>query len=246
MVAGMDSNSILCCSSHPSRGRGRCPERFRFELCRPLLSRGGGDFFDARVSGERDPEPNSERVRALTNCQISGTLDTFPPSLSEIHGPVAIHKGVAMRVLLNCMSLFLISVSGAAAQTDNVPLLGGGDIPPGMTAPQKIDMPKTGMYPPLGVRCHLVGDAVLELLVAADGSVESAKIVKSAGYRILDDAASSFARKMRYAPATLNGAPVASRIELTLNFNTHVSRQPYCDKYPEAFPDNAAPVLKPQ
>jgi TonB family protein len=139
-------------------------------------------------------------------------------------------------------SLALLGMAGIAAnaQINEVPLLVGKDIPPGMIAPKKIGMPRTGMYPPIAIRCHLVGEAVLELLVAAGGSVESAKIVKSAGYKVLDDAAVNFANKLRYAPATLNGVAVASRIDFTLEFDTRVPRRPYCDRYPDTFPDKAS------
>ena len=147
---------------------------------------------------------------------------------------------VLMRNLVTILAL--LGGPGVDAQTTDIPLIVSKDLPPGMVAPKNIDRPSGGMYPPLAVRCHLVGKAVLELLVYADGSVGSAKIVTTTGYKILDEAAENFASKFHYLPATLNGVPIASRIDLILNFITGVKRKSYCDNYPETFPDTVSPA----
>ncbi len=53
------------------------------------------------------------------------------------------------------------------------------------------------------------GTTVLKILIAADGTVDSAIVLESSGYRPLDSAAVANAGKLRYRPAEQGGEAVA-------------------------------------
>jgi len=55
-------------------------------------------------------------------------------------------------------------------------------------------------YPDEARKDHLVGKSVLSLHVRTDGVVDAAKIIKSTGYKILDDEAIRTMRTWRFRP----------------------------------------------
>jgi protein TonB len=67
-------------------------------------------------------------------------------------------------------------------------------------------------YPPALFDQEIGGTVVLRLFVTETGAVvpESTRVQESSGYPALDSAALAAAPKLRYAPATRNGSPVAA------------------------------------
>ncbi|HUG28297.1 MAG TPA: energy transducer TonB, partial [Gemmatimonadales bacterium] len=77
-------------------------------------------------------------------------------------------------------------------------------------APVPLDAESPVEYPTALFEQGVGGTVVLRLFVTADGTVvpDSTRIQESSGYPALDSAAMAGAPKLRYAPATRNGAPV--------------------------------------
>jgi protein TonB len=52
--------------------------------------------------------------------------------------------------------------------------------------------------------------------VSADGDVLSVEVLQSSGHRLLDRAAVRSVERLRFVPATRDGVPVSSTLELPL------------------------------
>jgi bla regulator protein blaR1 len=65
-------------------------------------------------------------------------------------------------------------------------------------------------WPEEDLRTGHDGTVNLSFLVGADGKVQDAKIVKSSGYRAMDEAARDAIMKCAFKPATKGGQPVES------------------------------------
>lgn len=64
-------------------------------------------------------------------------------------------------------------------------------------------------YPPEAVRNGLTGTVELEILVGVDGTPQDARIVRSSGHRVLDQAARKVVlTRWRFVPAVRDGQPV--------------------------------------
>ncbi len=87
----------------------------------------------------------------------------------------------------------------------------GGDI----KEPKKIKDAKP-VYPPLAQTAKISGIVIIEAIIAKDGSIRDAKILR--GLPMLTDAALEAVRQWRYTPTTLNGVPVEVVMTVTVNF----------------------------
>ena len=65
-------------------------------------------------------------------------------------------------------------------------------------------------YPPAALRAQEEGEVTLEMLVAVDGTVLESKILRSSGFRRLDDAARRALALCRFTPGTEAGIAVQS------------------------------------
>jgi len=91
------------------------------------------------------------------------------------------------------------------------PVRVGGDI----KEPKKIKDAKP-VYPPLAQTAKISGIVIIEAIIAKDGSIRDAKILR--GMPMLNDAALEAVRQWRYTPTTLNGVPVEVVMTVTVNF----------------------------
>ncbi len=73
-------------------------------------------------------------------------------------------------------------------------------------------------YPPLALRRGWAGVVLLELSIAADGSVTEVELLQSSGHDILDRAARTAAVAWHFQPAHQDGVAVASRLRLPVEF----------------------------
>jgi protein TonB len=73
-------------------------------------------------------------------------------------------------------------------------------------------------YPTAARQQGLEGVVVLSVLVRHDGRVEDARVAISSGAPVLDDAALAAVRTWLFAPATQNGRPVESVVEVPVKF----------------------------
>lgn len=73
-------------------------------------------------------------------------------------------------------------------------------------------------YPKIARQNGWQGLVLLEVLVNTRGLVESVRVRKSTGYRILDRAALEAVRSWRFRPARAAGLPIASTVEVPVQF----------------------------
>lgn len=73
-------------------------------------------------------------------------------------------------------------------------------------------------YPQPALRAGFEGDVVLRLLIDADGTVAKVDIVSDPGEGLGPAAAEAVRREYRFAPATVNGVPVATTVPFTVHF----------------------------
>ena len=75
-------------------------------------------------------------------------------------------------------------------------------------------------YPPEAMKRHVQGIVIFQALIAADGSLENLRLVKSAdGTYGLDREAAETVRAWTFEPATRNGVPIRSTLLLTVQFS---------------------------
>lgn len=70
------------------------------------------------------------------------------------------------------------------------------------------------VYPKEALRFEQAGTVVLSFLIGTDGRVADSKIMKSSGFRSLDAAAVVGISKCQFKPATLNGVPEQSWMQM--------------------------------
>jgi protein TonB len=70
-----------------------------------------------------------------------------------------------------------------------------------------IGLPKPA-YPREAVAAGLQGEVMLYLRIGADGNVSEVRVHKSSGHRLLDEAALSFGKTLKFVAARENGQPV--------------------------------------
>ncbi|HVU37535.1 MAG TPA: energy transducer TonB [Opitutales bacterium] len=73
-------------------------------------------------------------------------------------------------------------------------------------------------YPAQARRMHQQGKTTLALYINALGSLDKVEIIKSSGYRLLDEAAAEAMKASRFRPAYQGTTPIPSRAEVTINF----------------------------
>ncbi len=89
----------------------------------------------------------------------------------------------------------------------------GGNI----TEPEKVSGPNP-IYPEAARRARIQGVVVLECIIAKDGSVREAKVLRGLPLG-LTEAAQDAVMKWKFKPSTLNGRPVEVLYILTVRFN---------------------------
>jgi TonB family protein len=72
------------------------------------------------------------------------------------------------------------------------------------------------VYPPIARDAHVQGVVIIEALIGTDGSVETARVLRS--IPLLDEAALDAVRQWRFAPTTIDGVPQSTIMTLTVNF----------------------------
>ena len=96
--------------------------------------------------------------------------------------------------------------------------------PPGAVAPRPIGPRDVTMadYPRDSFTAGEEGRVRLRALVRSDGTVESATVEGSSGSERLDQAAAGLVRNWRYVPAMREGAPVAARFPVNIDWKLGV------------------------
>jgi protein TonB len=79
-------------------------------------------------------------------------------------------------------------------------------------------------YPQESIRRNEEGSCMVKLTIGTDGLVHDATLTISTGYKRLDDACLKAYRNQKFLPATQDGKPVISTIELPCNWRLHASQ----------------------
>jgi TonB family protein len=93
----------------------------------------------------------------------------------------------------------------------SAPVRVGGNV----ATPRRI-VDASPVMPDAARQAGIKGVVILEIVIAPDGSVRDAKVLRS--IPLLDQAAIDTARQWRYEPTQLNGAPVPVIMTVTVNF----------------------------
>jgi TonB family protein len=109
---------------------------------------------------------------------------------------------------------------------ENAPAISRPDNPADASAPEYATEAKPILdgsnklppYPRLARQLGQEGQVILSVEIDAKGLVGEVKVVKSSGYKSLDDAAVKTVRGWIFIPATKKGRPVASRVEIPIRF----------------------------
>ena len=107
-----------------------------------------------------------------------------------------------MRLSLFCMALLTLvgcvqSPSSRTAAAPAQPQQPGQDCAP-------------PVYPAEALQARMSGVSTMALLVGSNGAVREARLLKSSGHAILDQAAQAALRLCRFTPALKDGQPVAA------------------------------------
>ncbi len=73
-------------------------------------------------------------------------------------------------------------------------------------------------YPRLAQMAGLEGTVDINLLISKRGKVKIAKVIKSSGYKILDNAAVKFAKRLKFIPAERKGRPIEVWVSWSMNY----------------------------
>lgn len=74
------------------------------------------------------------------------------------------------------------------------------------------------VYPPLARQLEQEGRVILQVEVNENGSVRSVLIIKSSGFKLLDESALETVKNWIFMPATKNSKPVSGTIKIPINF----------------------------
>ncbi|HVH67354.1 MAG TPA: energy transducer TonB [Gemmatimonadales bacterium] len=96
----------------------------------------------------------------------------------------------------------------------------GGGEPADQEPPVALNGDSPIQYPPRLYDQRVEGDVVLRLFVDSLGALrpESSRVAESSGYPVLDSAALSGARRLRFAPARRHGLPIATAFLQPIEF----------------------------
>jgi TonB family protein len=188
-----------------------------------VLPGGRIQFFSgspARDTGFVDPNPLAILIHRSAGS-TSGNRLTFdeaePKALAEVaanarnsSGSVAVFgaQGVTGSLSFTSTASGRVSSDGPQGQA---PVRTGGPVP----TPRKVhDVPP--VYPEAMRQSGVAGVVILEVIVAADGSVSGVKVLRGLAPQI-DLAALEAAKQWRYEPTHLNGLPVSVVLTATVN-----------------------------
>ena len=118
--------------------------------------------------------------------------------------------------------------------------------PPSVEPPALIEFVEAP-YPPEAETAGIEGGVVLEILIAADGTVAEASVVEPAGHGF-DEAALAAARQFRFTPARRDGVAVPARIRYRYVFELREEAPPEepASEEPRAEPREPPPDPEPE
>lgn len=120
-------------------------------------------------------------------------------------------------ILVGLMLAPSVALAQAASTAPALPISPSADHLPGSLVPPQLITFVGAAYPPAALKQGLTAVVRLRVTLDAAGHVVDAVVIEPAGNGF-DEAALAAVRKFAFAPATLDGAPVAVQIEYTYHF----------------------------
>lgn len=145
-----------------------------------------------------EPPPPMQRMTIATEAAQQSTAPVTPMAIPNLGLSTNVGGGP------------FIGEMGGAAAPDMSGLFDGDIIPLQRIAPQ---------YPREAARARINGWVQLEVLVNADGTVRSAKVVEAQPKGLFEAAAVAAVLRWKFKPKVVNGAPVAQRGLQRIEFN---------------------------
>jgi protein TonB len=117
--------------------------------------------------------------------------------------------------------------TGAAAPQPPAPPMAAATQSAPAPAPARLELPSSEadylqnpkpVYPPLSRRLGEQGRVMVRVLIAADGTVQSASLARSSGFNRLDEAAMAAVLKWRFVPGKRGGVAEAMWHQIPVNF----------------------------
>lgn len=139
--------------------------------------------------------------------EIAPERPAQPPSLATLPG---IEGGVSMPGIASRAVIENLNVA-APPVTPADPVRPGGQV----KEPRRISF-VAPIYPPVALAARVSGVVIIEAVIAVDGSVRDARVLRS--IPLLDAAALAAVKQWRYTPTTLNGIPVAIVMTVSVRF----------------------------
>jgi TonB family protein len=155
---------------------------------------------EEKIPDEAELVPAKIARRELVDAPVRGEVPVEVPEMTEVSG-----RGISG------------GGTGAGIGEGN----GGGR---GLAGGQVDSQPRSGplnLAPPYPEAARLAGaqgDVVVRILISSEGTVSSATLVKSSGWKILDDISLVTIRRWRFDPARRRGVPVESEMEQRFDF----------------------------
>jgi TonB family protein len=75
------------------------------------------------------------------------------------------------------------------------------------------------IYPKSAQQNNYYGNTTIEVFISKTGSVMDARVIRSSGYAVLDNAAKEYCEKVIFNPAMAGGSPINSRSVLKVKFD---------------------------
>lgn len=79
--------------------------------------------------------------------------------------------------------------------------------------------PPTPRYPKLALKRRQSGEVLVRVLVSASGKIDSTKVVRSSGFKLLDQAALHSVQQWQFEPWKIKGIAHKSWVEVPVDFN---------------------------
>jgi periplasmic protein TonB len=145
-----------------------------------------------------EPPPPMQRMKIATEAAPQNNVAQSPMAIPNLGLSTSVGGGP------------FIGEMGRAAAPDMSGLFDGDIIPLQRIAPQ---------YPRDAARAGITGWVRLEVLVNADGSVRSAKVVEAQPKGLFDASAVTAVLRWKFKPKVVDGTPVAQRGSQRIEFN---------------------------
>lgn len=188
----------------------------------PRLSDPLDSFIDVVPPPHPAPAPATNRTRTTTSTPSPDVAPVTPPD--EIVGEIVRQPAGDLSIgdVISTPDGDIGGVIGGTGPAVSAPQPPAPPVPP--ARPVRLsayEMPRkvhdvAPIYPPIAQRAGVEGVVIIEAVIAVDGSVRDARVLRSVA--LLDRAALDAVKQWRYAPTRLNGVAVPVIVTVTVQF----------------------------